>query len=163
MSIPGYLGDGMVWVKALQSLYNRMTMLDWVLVAAGIVCAAVFFWPEKKQVAPPPVEDDHPEDENLERMRRSLKKTAQWIIKVQPKDHSVLRESIVFSVNLEEVYGFLKSAFVRSYHQDARNYVKARPENQAETLASFLERLSKTITVEDLAPNLDIPNPPGHQ
>ena len=64
LSIPGYLDDGASWVTLFRLLYNRMTLLDWGLIGAGTVCAAMVFWPEKQRAtrkAEPDTEPGLPE------------------------------------------------------------------------------------------------------
>ena len=60
LSIPGYLDDGASWVTLFRLLYGRMTPLDWGLIGAGAVCAAMAFWPEKQRATSKAEPDTEP-------------------------------------------------------------------------------------------------------
>ena len=47
-SLPGYIDDGVSWAIILETVGAAMTLLDWILVAAGLACATYAFWPERR-------------------------------------------------------------------------------------------------------------------
>ena len=115
------------------------------IVALG-TAVVVWIWPAWGNKKIPPEGDD------IARARLFLKKLAEWIVKVEPKDHSDREESLRFSFNLEKVYGFLEDAFVPRYHKEARDYAKKHG-GRAEALSYYLNQLSSRITAEELDPS----------
>ena len=97
-----------------------------------------------------------PAPPELAQARDLLVERAEWIVAVEPTDHSDRRESLRFSFNLEKVYGFLEDAFVPRYDEEARAHMKKH--DTAKALSDYLKQLASRITAEELDPSFHLPD-----
>ena len=127
-------------------------MLTGIVIAGWVLLIGNRLWRRRDPVDSKGTPPSDPLDDTLTEVRRLLEDAAEWIVKVEPKDHNDGKESLRFSFNLEKVYGFLEDAFVPRYHEEARDYAKKHG-GRAEALSDYLNQLSLRITAEELDPS----------
>ena len=91
------------WLELLDGAPIPPGRLEMALICGRCYCAMVLVWVRAARRSDPGAEDTR-----LAEIQSALKEAAEWIVRVEPKDHGDRKESLRFSFNLEKVYGFLE-------------------------------------------------------